>query len=184
MLSEMQATEQFIKCVPTEYFYVHKQCKGEAIYVKKLKRLFADWDNRKIPVSGIIDFILEPTRLLIEKNWEIGCIGVEIKSTYDIEKKPGKAIVQILDYQSCIYSLPNGRTELSMIFLFPYIETASYIASIMQQEGLGLVKYNPSYENIFQLLHANTSHEPIFTYYSNGKIEIRRPRYGKRFGHR
>ncbi|MEW6660273.1 MAG: hypothetical protein AB1424_16635 [Thermodesulfobacteriota bacterium] len=184
MLTEKQATEQFINCVPAEYFYVHRQCKGEAIYVKKLKKIFADWDNKKVPVRGVIDFILEPTALLEEKGWEIGCIGVEIKSSFDIEEKPGKAIVQILDYQSCIYSLPNGSTELSMIFLFPYIETASFIASIMLQEGLGLVKYNPSYENIFQLLHANTSHEPIFTYYSNGKIEIRRPRYGKRFGHR
>jgi hypothetical protein len=184
ILTEKQAKEQFINCVPAEYFYVHKECKGEAIYVKKLKKIFANWDRRKVPANGIIDFILEPTSLLIEKNWEIGCIGVEIKSSFDIKNKSGKAIVQILDYQSCIYSLPNGRTELSMIFLFPYIETASFIASIMQQEGLGLVKYNPSYENKFQLLQANTSHEPIFTYYTNGKIEIRRPRYGKKFGHR
>jgi hypothetical protein len=116
--------------------------------------------------------------------WEIGCIGVEIKSTFHINEKPGKAIAQILDYQSCTYSLPNGKTELSMIFLFPFRETAEFIASIMLQEGLGFVKHEPSYGIIFQLLQANTSHEFIFTYSSNGEVHMRRPRYGKRFGHR
>lgn len=181
MLTEKQATEQFINCVPTEYFNVHKQCKGEAIYVKKLKRLFADWDNRKVPVCGIIDFILEPTNLLEKMGWEIGCIGVEVKSSFHINEKPGRAIVQILDYQSCAYQLSNGSTELSMIFLFPYRNTAEAIASIMLQEGLGFVRYYPPERN-FQLLQAN-SNEAIFTY-SNGEVQIRQPRYGKKFGHR
>lgn len=184
MLTEKEATEQFISCIPAEYFCVHKQCKGEATYVKKLKRQFAGWDKRKVPMGGIVDFILEPTSLLEKCGWEIGCIGVEIKSSFDIENKPGKAIVQILDYQSCIYSLPSGKTELSMIFLFPYRYTANYIASIMQQEGLGFVRSDPSFDARFRLLQANTSNEPVFTYYANGKVEIRRPRYGKKFGHR
>jgi hypothetical protein len=109
---------------------------------------------------------------------------VEIKSSFAVEKNAGKAITQILDYQSCLYSLPSGDTELSMIFLFPYRYTAELIASIMQQEGLGFVSANPSYEARFRLLQANTSNEPVLTYYANGKVEIRRPRYGKKFGHR
>lgn len=181
MLTEKKATEQFINCVPIEYFNVHKQCKGEALYVKKLKRIFADWDKKKVPVSGVIDFILEPTDLLEKMGWEIGCIGVEVKSSFHINEKPGRAIVQILDYQSCTYQLPNRRTELSMIFLFPYRYTALFIASIMQQEGLGFVRYYPPERN-FQLLQAN-SNEAIFTH-STGEVQIRRPRYGKKFGHR
>ncbi|MCL4500379.1 MAG: hypothetical protein M1438_00810 [Deltaproteobacteria bacterium] len=183
ILTEKQAAENFINCVPSDYFNIYRECKGEAIYVKKLKRLFAYWDNKKVPTSGKIDFILEPTDLLEKIGWEIGCIGVEVKSSSLINKKPGKAIAQILDYQSRIYSLPNGKAELSMIFLFPYRDTAEFIASIMQQEGLGFVKYEPCYGN-FQLLHPNTSHEFIFAYSSNGEVQIRRPRYGKRFGHR
>lgn len=184
MLTEEEATEQFISCIPAEYFKVYPQRKGEAIYVKKLKRQFADWDKRKVPMGGRVDFILEPTSLLEKCGWEIGCIGVEIKSSFDIKYKPGKAIVQVLDYQSCMYSLPTGKTtELSMIFLFPYRYTAGLIASIMQQEGLGFVSSDPSYDARFRLLQAN-SNEPVFTYYANGKVEIRRPRYGKTFGHR
>ena len=184
MLTEKQATEKFYSGVPTEYFRVHKQCKGEALYVKKLKKLFANWDQKPPPGYGKVDFILEPTDSLLKQGWEIGCIGVEIKSSFNIVNRPGRAIAQILDYQSCEYSLPSGRTELSMIFLFPYRETGKLIASIMQQEGLGFVRYEPKYDPQFRLLHANTSHEPVFDYYSDGRIEIRRPRYGKKFGHR
>ena len=184
MLSEKEATAQFIQSIPTDLFHVHPQCKGKAVYVKKLKRLFAGWDNRKAPIGGIVDFILEPTRALEEYGWEIGCVGVEIKSSFAVEKNAGKAITQILDYQSCLYSLPSGDTELSMIFLFPYRYTAELIASIMQQEGLGFVSANPSFEARFRLLQANTSNEPVLTYYANGEVEIRRPRYGKKFGHR
>lgn len=183
MLTEKEATRQFISCIPTECFNVHKQCKGQATHVKKLKKLFAEWDDRKVPDSGIVDFILEPTRLLEKHGWALGCVGVEIKSSFDILNNPGKAIVQILDYQSCNYSIPGGNTELSMIFLYPYRETAKEIASIMQQEGLGLVRCDPEI-HLFRLLHANTSHEPVFTYNANGEIHIRKPRYGKRFGHR
>ena len=152
--------------------------------MKKLKKIFAAWDGRNIPNSGVVDFILEPTDELINNGWEIGCLGVEIKSSYAIENKPGRAIVQILDYQSCSYNLSNGTTELSMIFLYPYRRTGGYIASIMQQEGLGFVRYMPRYDKQFQLLQANTSNEPVFTYFANGEVEIRRPRYGKKFGHR
>ena len=184
MLTEEQATERFIRAVPTECFNMHKQCRGKALYVKKLKRLFANWDQKPPPSTVKVDFILEPTASLLKQGWEIGCVGVEIKSSFNILNRPGRAIAQILDYQSCEYSLPSGRTELSMLFLFPYRETGGLIASIMQQEGLGFVQYEPKYEPQFRLLHANTSHEPVFNYYSNERIEIRRPRYGKKFGHR
>ncbi len=186
MLTEKQATEKFISGVPSEFFHLHKQCKGKARYVKKLKQLFAGWDNKPLPGYGIVDFILEPTDSLLKQGWEIGCVGVEIKSSFNLIAKPGRAIAQILDYQSCEYSLPNGNIpeELSMIFLFPFRETGCLIASIMQQEGLGFVRYDPKFEPQFRLLHANTSHEPVFNYYSDGSVEIRRPRYGKKFGHR
>jgi len=183
-LTEKQATEQFLMCVPSEYFKIHRQCKGEPIYLKKLKRDFLNWDQKPVPKYGLVDFILEPTDELMKKGWEIGCVGVEIKSTFQINKNPGKAIVQILDYQSCKYSLNGNETELSMIYLFPFIETAYYIASIMMQEGLGFVRCKLNYGIKFQLLQANTSHEPVFNYYDDGDISIRRPRYGKRFGHR
>lgn len=183
-LTENQATEQFKSSVPREYFNIHPQCKGEAIYVKKLKKIFANWDQRPIPSFGIVDFILEPTEKLLEKGWGIGCVGIEIKSSFQIQTKPGKAIVQILDYQSCCYPLENGKAELSMIFLFPFRETAHDIASIMQQEGLGFVRCNLHYGIKFQLLQANTSHEPVFTLYKDGRVNIRKPRYGKKFGHR
>jgi hypothetical protein len=183
-LTEKQAAEQFVSSVPKKYFMIHSQCRGEAIYVKRLKKIFACWDEKAVPNYGLIDFILEPTNRLLEKGWEIGCVGVEIKSSFQIDKKPGKAIVQILDYQSCKYQLNGRETELSMIFLFPFRETANDIASIMQQEGLGFVRCKLNYGIEFQLLQANTSHEPVFTSYNDGRMSIRRPRYGKKFGHR
>ena len=183
MLTEKEATIQFSICVPSKYFKIHRQCRGRAIFVKKLKRLFAEWDNRNTPKGGIIDYILEPTELLLNMGWKIGSVGVEIKSSYMIEKYPGRAIVQILDYQACKYSLPDCETELSMIFLYPYRKAMSFLGSIMQQEGLGFVRYEPAYDWPFQLLQAN-SNEPVFSHRFDDQVEIRIPRYGKKFGHR
>jgi len=183
MLTEKQAREEFISGIPTEYFHVHKECKGKPLFLKKMKRLFADWDQKPSLGHVKVDFILEPTESLLKQGWEIGCVGVEIKSSFNILGRPGRAIAQILDYQSCEYSLPNGNTELSMIFLFPFRETGKLIASIMQQNSLGFARYKTEYGPQFALLQAN-SNEPVFSYFSNGKIEIRRPRFGKRFGHR
>lgn len=183
MLAEPEATHEFQRIVPHEYFVIHKQISGEANYVKKLKKIFAAWDGKKFPSTGRVDFILEPTEKLINKGWEIGCIGVEIKSSFAIENKAGRAITQLLDYQSCTYQLRGKTTELSMIFLFPYRKTYHEIASIMQQEGLGFVRHLPKYDKVFQLLQPN-SNEPVFSLLSNGEIEIRKPRFGKKFGHR
>ena len=182
MPTEREAVKQFESCVPKEYFSIHPQCRGKAVFVKKLKRLFAEWDGRTEPQGGVIDFILEPTELLKERGWKIGCVGVEIKSTKILKDRPGKAIAQILDYQACSYKLPSSiDTELSMIFLFPYRYSAKLLGSIMQQEGLGFVRYIPKL-NLFQLLQAN-SNEPVFSL-QNGEVIVRKPRFGKRFGHR
>lgn len=73
--------------------------------------------REKYPQQWSSRFYIKPTEELINHGWEIGCVGVEIQSSYTIENKPGRAIVQILDYQSCTYNLSSGTTELSMIFL-------------------------------------------------------------------
>jgi hypothetical protein len=183
MLTEIEATKKFYQIVPLEYFKIHKQIRGKAIFVKKFKKIFSVLDGTKCQNTVMIDFILEPTDKLLEEGWEIGCIGIEIKSSFGIEKIAGRALCQILDYQSCMYKLPEMTTELSMIFLYPYRKTYHEVSSIMQQEGLGFVRELPEYGKAFQLLQAN-SNEPVFSLLADGDIEIRRPRYGKKFGHR
>jgi len=181
-LTEKEARKIFEEVVPRGCFSVHKECAGTAKLMKKIKRLFAEWDDKSEQKGGRIDFILEPTPLLIERGWKLGCVGVEIKSSKMLKNHVGRAVAQCLDYQACSYELPNGETELSMIFLYPYRCSKGLLGSIMLQEGLGFVRYFPDSFK-FQLQQAN-SNEPVFSYDLFGNAEVKPPRFGKRFGHR
>ena len=128
-----------------------------------------------------IDFVLEPKSELIKEGWDIGSVGVEIKRT---EKRMyGRILSQIFDYQCCEYQI-SGKTydtNLSMIFLYPFEKFYGTMASIMMQEGIGVIRnFNTPYE--FVMLHGNGMH-PILSV-SDKHIEYKRPRFGYEFGHK
>ena len=47
--------------------------------------------REKYPQQWSSRFYIKPTEELINHGWEIGCVGVEIQSSYTIENKPGRA---------------------------------------------------------------------------------------------
>lgn len=184
-VTEPDAKIEFLKKVPRNYFDVHEEVQGTPKFIKPIKRLFHKWGIGKEKNEYRIDFVLCPTKQCLAIGWDLGPIGVEVKKYPLVGKDAGKAISQMMDYQIAEFRLPDGdEKELSMIFLYSSSASKSYAgteASIMMQEGIGLVRtFKKSMS--FQLVHAN-GNCPIFDYdVANAKYS--RPKFGYKTGHR
>jgi len=174
-MNEPQAKKYLEEIIPREYFNIYKECKGDIQFIKPIKQLYIKWKKTKIPEYLKIDYILEPTEKLIDAGWELGCIGVEVKRTN--ERMYGKILSQIFDYQNCFFKLPGNKNKipLSMIFLFPYERFYGLMASIMLQEGIGVIKPYQQQRG-FDLLHGHGLYR-ILSVWDEG-VEIHRPRFG------
>jgi hypothetical protein len=174
-MNEPQAKKYLEGILPREFFNIYKECKGVIQSIKPIKQLYINWKKTKIPKYLKIDYILEPTEKLLKAGWEIGYIGVEVKRTN--ERMYGKILSQIFDYQNCLFEIPgnNNKIPLSMIFLFPYERFYSLMASIMLQEGIGVIRYYQQ-QSTFKLLHGNGMN-PILSIWETG-FQVHRPRFG------
>lgn len=185
-ISEPHAKSKFLEKVPRKYFDIYKEIKGVPLYTKPIKRLYRKWGKGKEKNEYKIDFIISPTEECLKLGWDLGPVGVEVKKYPLVGKEFGRAISQIMDYQTAQFMTPEGKTrELSMIFLYSSSLTKGYggtEASIMMQEGIGLVR---TYEDrdFFQLVHANGNY-PIFNCSEFEETIYSRPRFGYRTGHR
>jgi hypothetical protein len=179
--TEAQNKKQLSQSAIAKYFYIHSEIVGRPVYVKPIKRLFEKWGVRSLKKSYKIDFVLEPKEGLLQRGWDLGCIGIEVKSSSLVGSKFGKAVSQIMDYQTSAFKLENHNEakELSMIFLLGPDRFHGVEASILMQEGIGLIRIN-DFEVRF--LHGNGMH-PILTL-SEGVIEYERPHFGIGTGHR
>lgn len=185
-ISEPHAKAKFLEKAPRLYFDVYKEVKGIPTYIKPIKRLYREWGNVKGKNEYKIDFILSPTYECLKLGWDLGPVGVEVKK-YPLDGKEfGRAISQIMDYQSALFETPDGHNkELSMIFLYSSSHAKGYggtEASIMMQEGIGLVRTYEDHD-FFQLVHANGNY-PIFNFSMCGDTYYNRPRFGYRTGSR
>ena len=117
--TEAQNKHRLMTSAIGEYFSIYREQIGQPLYTKPIKRLFHHWGARDLKKNYKIDFILEPKDKLLSAGWELGCIGVEAKPTPLEGSKFGKAISQMLDYQSAAFKLGDHSEaqELSMIFL-------------------------------------------------------------------
>jgi hypothetical protein len=174
-MNEPQAKKYLEGIIPREFFNIYKECKGEIQFIKPIKQLYINWKKTKIPKYMKIDYILEPTEKLLKAGWEIGCIGVEVKRTN--ERMYGKILSQIFDYQNCLFEITgnNNKIPLSMIFLFPYERFYGLMASIMLQEGIGVIR-DYQQHGVFELLHGNGMN-PILSIRGKG-VQINRPKFG------
>lgn len=166
-----------------DHFNVYGERRGTPQYIKPVKRLFDGWGLRSAKKKFVIDFVLEPKESALAAGWELGCVGIEAKQSPLVGSKFGKAVSQILDYQTAKFDLaPNLEAcELSMIFLLGPDRFHGTEASILMQEGIGLLKIS-DFEAEVKFLHGNGSH-PILTL-RDGLVEYRRPQFGMGSGHR
>jgi hypothetical protein len=130
-----------------------------------------------------IDYVLEPKPDLLTAGWELGCIGVEAKPSSLDGSKFGRAVSQMLDYQSAAFTIGDNSEprELSMIFLLGPDRFHGVEASILMQEGIGLMRISERIPEV-KLLHGNGMH-PILTIHDRS-VEYKRPRFGMGTGHR
>lgn len=167
-----------------DYFTVHSERRGRPLFTKAIKRLYDGWGTRSLKRGYVIDFVLEPKQSLIQEGWELGCVGVEAKPSPLRGRNFGKAVSQILDYQASAFRLLNevgDECELSMIFLLGPDRFHGTEASVLMQEGIGLIRIS-DFQNEVKFLHGNGNH-PILTIRGD-LVEYRRPRFGMGSGHR
>ncbi|MEI6033426.1 MAG: hypothetical protein WCS65_03975 [Verrucomicrobiae bacterium] len=186
-MTEPEARREFENFVPPTLFTLNMEVRGEFGPAKPIKKLFRAWGSTA--KKGLrIDYVLTPTPTLEAAGWELGSIGVEVKVgefaiPYDI--RIGRILSQLFDCQSAVFTLPDQRpTQLSMIFLFarPYHRFCQLPASIMMQEGIGLVKGRANWPESFALVHGN-GNSPILAI-KDGLPFYRRPQFGKAAGSR
>ncbi|MBS0657211.1 MAG: hypothetical protein JSR82_03065 [Verrucomicrobia bacterium] len=168
-----------------QWFKIHKECRGTPAFTKPFKRLFAVWDVRRGKHHFQIDFILEPRTSLIETGWGLGCVGIEAKGSLDGNDGSafGRAFAQILDYQTAQFQIApkTAPQPLSMIFLLGPKRFYGTAASIMMQEGVGIVRIERT--GPVKFLHGNGMH-PILEIDGESPPRYRRPRFGMGSGHR
>lgn len=167
-----------------DHFTIHSERRGRPLFTKPIKRLFNEWGTRTLKKEFVIDFILEPKDSVIRSGWELGCIGVEAKPSPLVGSKFGKAVSQILDYQTAAFGGITSSTEekeLSMIFLLGPDKFHGTEASVLMQEGIGIIKIS-DFQGEVKFLHGNGMN-PILTL-RDDFIEYRRPRFGMGLGHR
>jgi hypothetical protein len=186
-MKEPEAKALFESAVPADLFTTHRECSGSITTIKPIKKLFIEWGKSKASKRLRIDYILEPTQKLLNIGWELGSVGVEVKKVGGNsipDKREGKILAQLFDYQSATFQISNNPVEqsLSMIFLFqcPFVRFGGLMASIMMQVGLGVVRCYPNSKS-FELLHGNGMH-PILKPSAN--VPYRRPRFGYASGSR
>ncbi len=181
--TEPQNKKLLIESSISRHFRIHSERPGRVHYTKPIKRLFNSWGSRRLKSNFTIDFVLEPLDSVLSEGWELGCVGVEAKPSQLNGSGFGRAVSQILDYQASKFTVSNDSTEeheLSMIFLLGPNRFHGTEASILMQEGIGLIHINDRYPTRF--LHGNGMH-PILTIDGN-TVSYRRPRFGMGIGHR
>ena len=187
MTKEPAAKKTFEGIVPRSFFTLDSEVLGTPNNLKPIKRLYREWGNTS-KTSYKIDYVLRPTAKLLDAGWELGAIGVEVKAGPLVGnplKKPGRVISQLLDYQCAEFCLSDGKlVPLSMVFLFvfPYERFSGLFASVMMQEGIGVVKGYRNAPESFKLVHGNCMH-PILEII-DGVPAYKRPRFGYALGSR
>lgn len=89
-------------------------------------------------VNGRIDFVLTPTKKLLDLGWMNGFIGVEVKKS---GHKASAMIHQMIDYSSSIFRLDNGiMGAFGLVVGFPSFRCSGssfgLISSILSQNRL------------------------------------------------
>lgn len=182
--SEFENKKRLLNSRIGEHFWIYPERPGRPLFTKAIKRLYSDWGARRMKERFTIDFILEPKQSALDEGWELGSVGVEAKPSRLTGKSFGRAVAQILDYQAARFSLPSTgveERELSMIFLLGPDRFHGSEASILMQEGIGIIRIS-DFQGEVKFLHGNGMH-PIVTM-TDSAIHYRRPRFGMGSGHR
>ncbi len=182
--SEPESKKRLQSSLVANYFSIHSEQRGQLQYAKPIKKLFDKWDVRRLKQKLVIDFVLEPKQALLDAGWDLGSVGVEAKPSPLVGSSFGKAFAQILDYQASIFPIRGqaaGQRELSMIFLLGPDRFHGTEASVLMQEGIGVIRISRNDEEV-KFLHGNGMH-PILTLVSNAVL-YQRPRFGMGIGHR
>jgi hypothetical protein len=125
--TESEACQDFDYLISMTSWIVHKEVIGEI----RQPRCGAD-----LKESLRIDRILEPSRELINKGWNHGFIGVEIKRS---NVKLGPVINQVIDYSRCSWKLSGGRrVECEYNFIWKVRAIGGNLASIMTGNKIGI----------------------------------------------
>ena len=125
--TEAEACQDFDYLISYTSWIVHKEVIGE------IRQPRCGADSRE---SLRIDRILEPSRELINKGWNHGFIGVEIKRS---NVKLGPVINQVIDYSRCSWKLSGGRrVECEYNFIWKVRAIGGNLASIMTGNKIGI----------------------------------------------
>lgn len=182
--TEPENRRLLLDSVIPSYFNVYSERTGRLVYIKPIKRLFGEWSERPLKKTVKIDYVLEPTERTLALGWDLGCVGVEVKGSHLEGSDFGRAVSQILDYQCGAFYCRDDcpvEEELSMIFMLGPHRFWKTEASILMQEGIGLIRIYPTATEV-RFLHGNGSH-PILTI-GGAQDCYQRPRFGKGLGHR
>lgn len=90
--------------------------------------------------TGRIDYLLTPSKKLLDAGWKNGIIGVEVKKS---GHKVGPLICQMIDYSKAIYRLPGAAGNVlvcaSSVCAWPPFSKGGTIQSILSNNRLGVV---------------------------------------------
>tara|TARA_R110000868_G_scaffold158641_1_gene386925 strand:+ start:333 stop:911 length:579 start_codon:yes stop_codon:yes gene_type:complete len=89
--------------------------------------------------TGRIDYVLTPRKPLLDKGWQMGCIGVEVKKS---GYKAGPLICQMIDYSKAVFRLPDACGAclvcMTSVCCFPELKGAGGpMQSIMANNRIG-----------------------------------------------
>ena len=125
--TEFEACQDFDFLISYTSWIVHKEVIGE------IRQPRCGADSKE---SLRIDRILEPSRELINKGWNHGFVGIEIKRS---NVKLGPVINQVIDYSRCSWKLSGGRrVECEYNFIWKVSGIGGNLASIMTGNKIGM----------------------------------------------
>lgn len=127
---EAELEEELVAILRTfDCFEIHRQITGKPLYqpfFKEMKTVRAD-------------LLLIPGKRLLEAGWTQGAILVEVKRSGE---RIGPGLSQLMDYLDSAFTLPSGVTVVASCgFLFPAMKQHKTVASIMQQNRIGNLRY-------------------------------------------
>lgn len=125
-----------------------------------------------------IDRLLVPTRTLINRGWDHGALGIEVKRS---GMKIGKPLNQLLDYSRAVWKMP-GRLWLmcEWYFLWPCPYQFGPLGSIQAQQRVGGAEPDRWGGVIF-----STSVMPVLLHiHADGSVDIGPGLNGRKVGSR
>lgn len=95
-----------------------------------------DTDDWRLAKRGRLDRALMPTHLAIDRGWQLGAIGVEVKRS---QVKAGPPMAQARDYRRSWLQIDSRQAfRISFAFLFPYRPAGGGMAySLMHSDRVG-----------------------------------------------